>query len=143
MNDEANLSKPDEREFAPGQANTDIGNFPDRQMEAQPGVFEGGREERRGGADTGGEDLLQYGDSRPDRLEGGGFDDITEDPRMTTMRDGHDVPEPRKEDPQFLAQHRVDQEDEIVPRPAGPEFDDEIAVLRPRVSKKGAESEGI
>ncbi|AIE87271.1 hypothetical protein OP10G_3903 [Fimbriimonas ginsengisoli Gsoil 348] len=50
---------------------------------------------------------------------------------MTTTRDPHEQPPVRKEDPQFLAEHRVDQRDEIVPRP-DPLTGEEIAELRPR-----------
>jgi hypothetical protein len=128
-----------EREDHPaGDSPSDVGQSR-QQLEAQPGVFESGRpsslkpvpenerEELTGVQGPG-------GDSRPDRRDPGGFESIDDDPRMTTTRDPHDQPQIRKEDPKFLEEHRVDQEDEIVARPGGP-GDEEIAILQPRTQQ--------
>jgi hypothetical protein len=130
-----------------GQEASDAGQFPE-QLEADGRVFDSSRprvlkpvpdeekEELQGVQGPG-------GDSRPDVTDPNdpsvGFDRIDEDPRMTTTREH--FPEVHKEDPKFLEEHRVDQQDEIVGLPQGA-LGEEGAVLRPRISKKGAESEG-
>ncbi|HEY0868272.1 MAG TPA: hypothetical protein VGE01_12875 [Fimbriimonas sp.] len=147
MNEKHLFGKPArEDQSEPGQENSDVGNFPEVQMESQPGVFEAGQtrinqpvEELR---DVPDDELTRYGDSRPDELdpEGARFVDISEDPRMTTMRRVGDRPEVHREEPEALEASRVDQDDEIVARPAGELFEKEEALLRPRISKKGDES---
>ncbi len=110
--------------------------------EADAGVFESGRPSSlQPVEDPEPPTALQGpgGDSRPDRRDPGGFDDIEEDARMTTTRHPDQQPEVQHEDPERLEAQRVDQDDEIVGQPLGP-GDEEINVLRPRISKKGAES---
>lgn len=128
-----------------GQEATDAGKLPGTE-EASPDNFDPMRESTLKPVPPDQREALEGvqgpgGDSRPDLTrDPGGFDRIDEDPRMTTTREH--FPEVRKEDPQFLAEHRVDQEDEIVARP-DKTTGEEIAVLRPRISKKGDESEEL
>jgi hypothetical protein len=84
------------------------------------------------------------GDSRPDRIDPADshFVDVSEHPMVTTDRDPRDQPEARKPDPQFLEEHRVDQEDEIGAR-YDKATDGEKTTLGPRVTKKGDESEEL
>ena len=131
-----------------GNSPGDVGQFP-KEMEAQPSVFEnkgprvlrpvpeGEREELTGIQGPG-------GDSRPDQTDPSHaeFADVSDHPMVTTSRDPHDQPEVQKVDPQFLEEHRNDQEDEIVAR-YDKLTDGEQAVLRPRVSNQGGESENL
>ncbi|MGV3617105.1 MAG: hypothetical protein ACO1SV_17395 [Fimbriimonas sp.] len=139
---------PEREEHLSGSSPSDNGQFAE-QMEASPSVFENKgprilkpvpeneREELTGVQGPG-------GDSRPDRIDPAHteFADISEHPMMRTTRDPQDQPEVRKEDPQFLADHRTDQDDEIVAR-YDKVTDGEKAVLQPRVSKQGDESENL
>jgi hypothetical protein len=76
------------------------------------------------------------GDSRPDPTEDAGFVTVEE----SGERDF--PPDPQKPDMDELDEMRVGQDDEIV---AGndPVLERPINLLRPRISKKGAESEGL
>jgi hypothetical protein len=78
-------------------------------------------------------------DSRPDDTSTEGFVAAEDHPVMDDLGRGPDIV---KEDLERLERQRVDQEDEIVAQ-YDPVTGGEKAVLRPRVSKKGAESEGI
>jgi hypothetical protein len=131
-----------------GSSPSDVGQFP-QEMEAQPSVFENKgprilkpvpedeREELTGVQGPG-------GDSRPDQIDPSHaeFADVSEHPFVTTTRDPHDQPDVQKVDPKFLEEHRTDQADEIVAR-YDKLTDGEQAVLRPRVSKQGDESENL
>lgn len=144
MSEKRDLGRPAIEEETPSND-----NFPDRQMEAQPGVFVAGQKRINQDApefrDVPSEDLERFGDSRPDLIDpdSAHFDDISSDPRMTTTRDPADQPEVRREDPELLARQRVDQDDEWAARPTGIEYSKEEAVIRRRVTKKGDESEGL
>jgi hypothetical protein len=80
------------------------------------------------------------GDPRPDDIRNEGFVAVDDHPVFDTIREHQ--PEIAHEDPERLERQRVDQEDEIV-GVYDPATDTEKAVLRPRVTKKGAESEGL
>jgi hypothetical protein len=67
-----------------------------------------------------------------------GFIAVEEHPTLDAQRGAPIV----HEDPERLERQRVDQDDEIV-AVYDPATDSEKAVLRPRISKKGAESEGL
>lgn len=130
------------QEFSAGSEGSDVGQSPEM-LEAQPGVFEAGqrrtnipvpedqREELQGVQGPG-------GDSRPDMTDphSGGFDDITEDPRNTTIRDPHDQPDVQKPDPAFLEAHRVDREDEIAVDPSKGSTDGQKLQPRTQVTDK-------
>lgn len=136
-----------DRDFEAGASPSDTGIF-SKEMEADRSVFESERPRLNQPVDDESSDEsngLQGpgGDSRPDETDPrtGEFVSLQEHPMMTTVRDANG-PEIRKEDPEFLEAHRVDQEDEIVGRP-NLETGSQEAILRPRKSKQGDESEGI
>jgi hypothetical protein len=77
------------------------------------------------------------GDTRPDSPDNPGFVSADEHPI-----DENRNPPIHHEDPARLEAQRVDQEDEIVAR-YDPVTGGEKAELRPRISKKGSESENL
>jgi hypothetical protein len=77
------------------------------------------------------------GDSRPDDMPNSGFTYVTE-----REIDENRVIPANKEDADRLEEQRVDQQDEIVGR-YDPVTGGQKAELRPRETKKGAESEGL
>lgn len=102
-------------EFNTGDRNNSNGTSP-VQQEAQPGVFKDAQPSSLddNSAPLSGGERYEYGDSRPDRQDPGGFTSVDDHPMMTTDRDPEDFPEVRKEDPAFLDAHRVGDDDEIV-----------------------------
>lgn len=136
-------------EHLAGSSPSDVGQFPE-EMEAQPSVFENkGPRVLKPVPEGEREDLTTAvqgpgGDSRSDRGDPSHaeFADISEHPMATTTRDPQDQPDVQKVDPEFLREHRTDQADEIVAR-YDKLTDGEKAVLRPRVSKQGDESENL
>jgi hypothetical protein len=128
-----------------GLSPSDNGQFPE-ELEGSVKAFrrsptEGAIPHREAGNDEGG---LQGpgGDSRPDDGQGGGFVSVENHPVYDTIRDPENQPTVAHEDPERLERQRVDQDDEIV-AVYDRATDGEKAELRPRVSKKGAESEGL
>ena len=78
--------------------------------------------------------------SSPDDPGNEGFVAVDSHPVYDTIREN--APEVTHEDLERLESQRVDQEDEIIGE-YDPATDAQKAVLRPRVTKKGAESEGL
>jgi hypothetical protein len=131
-----NASKPASSDEPLG--GSEIGNFPDRQMEAQPGVFEGGQKRINGPveelSDVPSERLDHFGDSRPDETqkEDAELVDIAREPNMTTTRDPGAMPKVRHEDPQRLEESRVGQNDDLIAKPSGLLNEKEISVIQPK-----------
>ncbi|MEZ0327447.1 MAG: hypothetical protein ACAH95_16230 [Fimbriimonas sp.] len=87
------------------------------------------------------EQAIRHSDSGTTTEPGNkGFVNVDGHPVYDTIRENQ--PPIAHEDPERLERQRVDQEDEIV-AVYDPVTGQERAELRPRISKKGAESEGL